>query len=163
MNPKSGWLYNSNNWPWSTAGPNSPKKKDYPAYVDRGTEESPRGFHALRVLQDAKSVTIESLRAAAYDSYLPWFEQHIPGLVSAWEHAPRTNPLRAKLADQVALLRQWDFRWSVDSVATSLAVYWGEDVGRKGDKPSDDQRLQSLASASDKLANDFGTWQMPWG
>src|SRR5262245_31527343 len=94
LNPPNGWLYNSNNWPWSAAGPNSPKKNDYPAYVDRGTEESPRGFHALRVLQNAKDVTLESLKAAAYDSFLPWFEQQIPALVSAWDHAPRTNPLR---------------------------------------------------------------------
>jgi acyl-homoserine lactone acylase PvdQ len=163
LNPPNGWLYNSNNWPWSAAGVNSPKKNDYPEYVDRGREESPRGFHAVRVLQNAKDVTLESLRAAAYDSYLPWFDQHIPALVSAWEHASRTNPLKLKLAEQIALLRKWDYRWSVDSVPTSLAVYWGEDVGRKGDKPSDDQRLQSLAAASDKLASDFGTWKTPWG
>ena len=25
-NPSNGWLYNTNNWPWSAAGPNSPKK-----------------------------------------------------------------------------------------------------------------------------------------
>jgi acyl-homoserine-lactone acylase len=163
LNPRNGWLYNSNNWPWSAAGANSPKKTDYPAYVDRGKEESPRGFHAVRVLQNAKDVTIESLRAAAYDSYLPWFDQQIPALVSAWEHAPQTNPLKLKLAEQIALLRTWDYRWSVDSVATSLAVYWGEDVGRKSEQPSDDQRLQSLAAASDKLASDFGTWKTPWG
>ena len=30
LNPPSGWLYNTNNWPWSAAGPNSPKKADYP-------------------------------------------------------------------------------------------------------------------------------------
>jgi len=163
LNPRNAWLYNSNNWPWSAAGANSPKKTDYPAYVDRGKEESPRGFHAVRVLQNAKDVTIESLRAAAYDSYLPWFDQQIPALVSAWEHAPQTNPLKLKLAEQIALLRTWDYRWSVDSVATSLAVYWGEDVGRKGEQPSDDQRLQSLAAASDKLTSDFGTWRTPWG
>ena len=98
LNPPNGWLYNSNNWPWSAAGPNSPKKNDYPAYVERGSEESPRGFHALRVLQNAKDVTPESLRAAAYDSYLPWFERQMPSLVSAWDRAPRTNPLKVKLA-----------------------------------------------------------------
>ena len=42
-------------------------------------------------------------------------------------------------------------------------MYWGEDLGRKGNNPSDDQRLQSLAAASDKLANDFGSWKTPWG
>ena len=50
LNPASGFIYNSNNWPWSAAGPDSPKRADFPAYVDRGTEESPRGKHALRVL-----------------------------------------------------------------------------------------------------------------
>jgi len=39
-NPKSGWLYNSNNWPWSAAGTSSPKKIDYPAYVDNGSESA---------------------------------------------------------------------------------------------------------------------------
>src|SRR5215813_1437744 len=50
-NPASGWLYNSNDWPWSAAGPSSPKKADYPAYVDSGVE-SARGLHAVRVLRD---------------------------------------------------------------------------------------------------------------
>jgi acyl-homoserine-lactone acylase len=163
LNPANGWLYNSNNWPWSAAGPYSPKKSDYPAYVERGSEETQRGFHALRLLQHAKDVTPESLRLAAYDSYLPWFEAQIPALVSAWDRAPRTNPLKAKVTGQVALLRKWDRRWSLDSIATSLAVYWGEEISRKGDHPSDDQRLQALSVASDKLASDFGTWQTAWG
>ena len=57
QNPASGWIYNSNNWPWSAAGPNSPKRADYPAYVEKGTEESPRGVHALRVLPGKKDFT----------------------------------------------------------------------------------------------------------
>ncbi len=69
LNPKSGWLYNSNNWPWSAAGPSSPKKEDFPVYVETGGE-SARGLHAIRVLQDKKDFTVSSLIAAAYDSYL---------------------------------------------------------------------------------------------
>jgi acyl-homoserine-lactone acylase len=53
LNPASGWLYNANDWPWSAAGPSSPKKADYPAYVDWG-EETARGLHAVRVLQGKK-------------------------------------------------------------------------------------------------------------
>src|SRR5262245_50864867 len=80
LNPASGWLYNSNDSPWSAAGPSSPKKADYPAYVDSGVE-SARGLHAVRVLQNKKDFTLDSLIAAAYDSYLPWFEKPIPALV----------------------------------------------------------------------------------
>src|SRR5215831_11610442 len=77
LNPKSGWLYNTNNWPWSAAGPSSPKKEDYPAYVENGGE-SARGLHAIRVLENRKDFTLESLLAAAFDSYLTWFEKPIP-------------------------------------------------------------------------------------
>ena len=78
LNPPNGWLYNANNWPWSAAGPYSPKKADYPPYVETGSGESFRGLHAIRVLQGRKDFTLESLIAAAYDSYLPAFEQMIP-------------------------------------------------------------------------------------
>ena len=77
LNPENGWLYNSNNWPWSAAGPdNSPKRADYPVYVERGTEESARGEHALKVLPSRTDYTIYTLIAAGYDSYLPWFADH---------------------------------------------------------------------------------------
>jgi acyl-homoserine-lactone acylase len=165
INPPNGWVYNSNNWPWSTAGPNSPKRDDYPTYVERGTEESPRGYHALRVLPGKKDFTIDGLIAAAYDSYLPEFDRVLPPLFKAYDETPDSNPLKTKLADQIALLKAWDHRWSVSSVPTSLAVYYGERAGggRRGGAPTGDQLLQALAAASDKLAADFGTWKTPWG
>jgi acyl-homoserine-lactone acylase len=161
-NPRVGWLYNANNWPWSAAGPDSPKKADFPSYVDRGAEESPRGRHALRVLQDKKDFTLDSLIAAAYDSYLPAFAEQLPALIKAWDAAPDSNPLKGKLSEQIAVLRNWDYRWSVTSIPTSLAVYWGEETGRTR-QPTAEQQLQALAVASDKLASDFGTWKTPWG
>jgi acyl-homoserine lactone acylase PvdQ len=54
LNPRSGWLYNSNNWPWSAAGPDSPKRENYPAYVETGGE-SARGLHAIRVLENKRT------------------------------------------------------------------------------------------------------------
>ena len=178
LNPASGWLYNSNNWPWSAAGPSSPKKADYPVYVDSGSE-SARGLHAIRVLENKKDFTLDSLIAAAYDSYLTWFEKPIPALIKAWDQTPATDPLKTKLSGQIGLLRAWDLRWSAGSVPTALAVFWGEDIQRKvsvearraGMSQSDyiaskvpaEQLLQSLSAASDKLTADFGTWKTPWG
>jgi len=177
LDPKSGWLYNSNNWPWSAAGPSSPRKEDYPVYVETGGETA-RGLHAIKVLQDTKDFNVNSLIAAAYDRYLTWFEKPIPALIKAWDAAP-DGPLKARLAEQIALLRTWDLRWGVDSVPTSLAIFWGDDMRertgadakRAGMYLSDyictkapaDLLLQSLSNASEKLATDFGTWQTPWG
>src|SRR5437016_3718532 len=178
LNPASGWLYNSNNSPWSAAGPSSPKQSDYPKYVDHGIE-SPRGLHAIRVLQNRKDFTVEGLRAAAYDSYLTWFEKPIPSLIRAWEQRAANDSVRAKLSDQVATLKGWDLRWSETSRPTSLAVYWAEDLTRRlgmdaraegislpeyvATKAKPEQLLNSLAAASDKLTADFGTWKTPWG
>ncbi|MEO6237155.1 MAG: penicillin acylase family protein [Vicinamibacterales bacterium] len=162
-NPPAGWLFNVNNWPWSAAGPDSPRRADYAAYVENGTEESPRGVQALRLLQGRKDFTIDSLIAAAYDNYLPAFEQQIPALLSAWDAAPAANPLKAQLSEQIALLRGWNYRWSVASVPTSLAVYWGEALGNRTTAAAPDELLQSLATASSKLTADFGSWKTPWG
>ena len=178
LNPKSGWLYNSNDAPWNAAGPNSPKKADFPIYVEMGGE-SARGHHAVRVLGNKKDFTIDSLIGAAFDSYLPWFEKPMPALIKAWDQDSDSDPLKAKLAEQIKVLRTWDYRWGVNSIPTSLAVFWGADlvhhVGRDarnvdipvydyvGTRISPEQLLQSLAAASDKLAADFGTWKTPWG
>jgi acyl-homoserine lactone acylase PvdQ len=175
LNPKSGWLYNTNNWPWSAAGPSSPKKEDYPAYVESGGE-SARGLHAIRVLRDKKDFTLDSLIAAAYDTYLTWFEKPMPALIKAWDATPATNPLKAKTAEQIALLRAWDLRWAATSIPTSVAIFWGEEVrrlggGRRGGgsagdpiaNAQPDQLLQALVAASDRLQADFGSWKTPWG
>src|SRR5262249_47651403 len=121
-NPPNGWLYNTNNWPWTAAGPNSPKRADFPKYVER-TGQNPRGIHAIKVLDRKTDFTLEALIAAAYDSYLPSFAIQIPALVKAYDKTPASNPLKAKLAEQMALLRKWDYRWGVTSVETSLAQY----------------------------------------
>ena len=179
LNPKDGWLYNSNNWPWSASGPDSPKREDFPGYVDRGTEETPRGYHALRLFTGSDDWSMAKLATAAYDSYLPPFAKMIPILVKDYDALPDSDPLKAKLRNQITVLRGWNYRWGINSVATSLAVFWGTDLYnqmRADPKaahlwPADyvqrlatpRQLLQTLASASDKLTADFGTWQTPWG
>ena len=175
LNPASGWVYNSNNSPWSAAGASSLKQADFPKYVDNGIE-SARGLHAIRVLENRKDFTLDKLKEAAYDSYLPWFEKTVPALVAAWDKLPANDSSKAKLKDQIGILRDWNFRWSTDSVATSLAVFWGMEilraVGQSPGIPSQDfvaakatnaQMLEALTRASDKLAADFGKWQTAWG
>src|SRR5688572_29909943 len=180
VNPPNGWVYNTNNYPFSAAGPgNSPKQSAYPAYVDSGSE-NPRGVHAIRALTGKKGMTIDSLiKDVAYDSYQPEFEIQIPLLLKAHAAAAASNPLKAKTADAIAVLKDWDYRWSASSVPQSVAVFYGDDLwtrvqpeARKANvsvyeymksKATAQQRLESLAAAIDKLTADFGKWQTPWG
>jgi acyl-homoserine-lactone acylase len=178
LNPSSGYVYNTNNWPYSAAGPDSPKQADFPAYVDRNLE-NPRGLLAIRLLENRKDFTLDSLVTAAYDSYLPAFATLVPGLLKAYDQLRASDPLKATLAEPVSLLRGWDFRWSTDSVATALAVFWGEELWQRvrADADAEDlsiydymgrrvgprQRLEALVAAVDKLSADLGSWKTPWG
>ena len=47
-------------------------------------------MHAVRVLENKTDFTLDSLIAAAYDSYLPWFEKTIPALIKAWNDGSLT-------------------------------------------------------------------------
>ena len=179
LNPKSGWLYNTNNSPWSAAGPDSPKKESFPVYVDRN-DENPRGIHAIAVLGGKKDFTMDTLRDAAFDSFLPEFAVTIPALVQAYDKLPAASPLKKPLAAPVDALRRWDYRWAVTSVPTSVAMFWGDEIwGRsvttevntKGtpsyawirNEASATVRLDALSKAVEKLAADFGKWDTPWG
>jgi acyl-homoserine-lactone acylase len=179
VNPPNGWVYNTNNYPFSAAGPSSPKAKDFPPYIELGTE-NPRGVHAIKVLTNKKGLTLDTLITdVAFDSYMPEFDIQIPLLLKAHAAAPGSNPLKAKTAEAIALLKDWDYRWSMTSVPTSVAVFYGEDLwtrvsadARKANisvydymktKATAQQRLESLAAAVDKLTADFGKWQTPWG
>ncbi|GAB3444357.1 acylase [Massilia solisilvae] len=178
FNPQSGYVMNTNNWPFTAAGANSPREKDYPAYM-WSLPENARGIHAVRVLRDAKDLTLDGLIAKAYDSYLPAFEPLVPAVLKDYEALPASDARKAKLAAQIDALRGWDLRWSAQSVPTALAVYWGQDMvkhaaprSRAQNVPvvdfiqtslNADERLDALVRASDKLAADFGSWQTPWG
>jgi acyl-homoserine-lactone acylase len=173
LDPKSGYLFNVNDSPWNGAGESSLRRQDYPAYVETG-KESARGLHAMLLLQGRKDFTLDGLVTAAYDSYLPWFIKPLPALIDAWEKLPANSETRAALAGQIAVLQKWDLRWGVDSVATSLAIFWGQEIAKVGPTAAYEEQfsapvvpgdvaLKALATASDKLKADFGSWQTPWG
>ncbi len=178
LNPSTGWIQNTNDWPYSASGPASPRRADFPRYMD-DYGENVRGLHAVALLQGRSDFTLQSLVAAAYDAGQPGFDILIPRLLAAYDQAPPHDPLRARLAEQVATLRGWDRRWSAGSVATSVAVYWGDALWQEagvtlpGNSLSDYdavlarttpmQKLSALATACDRLSRDFGGWRTPWG
>jgi acyl-homoserine-lactone acylase len=140
--------------------------------------ENPRGVHAAMLLTEGKDFTPASLNEAAYDSYLPAFARLIPALVKSYDEASDADPLKAKLADQIGVLREWDCRWSVRSVATTLAALWGDALwdelahdSAAGDESmyermqgaSGQRQLATLSAVSDRLQHDFGAWRVPWG
>ncbi|KJV36446.1 penicillin acylase family protein [Luteibacter yeojuensis] len=178
FNPGTGWIFNTNDWPYSAAGPDSPKQADFPKYMD-SVGENPRGIHATRVLTGQKDFTQASLIATAFDAYLPAFERQLPVLIKDYDALPASDPLKTKLRGPIGLLRAWDYRWGITSMPTTLAVFWGDILWDKvskddtqeglsiydimAEKAGPQARLQALADAADRLEKDFGSWGVPWG
>jgi acyl-homoserine-lactone acylase len=178
LNPASGFVYNTNNWPYGASGRGALDPAKFPRYMDM-VGETPRGLHGLRVLEGHSGFSLDGLIGAAFDPYLPEFAKLIPTLTRAYDQLGANDPRRARLAEPVALLRGWDCRWAADSQATSLAVAWGEALEANSPRYDErhdaklrrmieedltaDQRLAALETAMKTLTADFGDWRIAWG
>jgi acyl-homoserine-lactone acylase len=178
VNPPNGWVQNTNAWPYRAAGPNSPNPARYPRYMDTDGENF-RGLHAQQMLTGSRDWTLEKLQAAAYDSYQPGFAVLIPSLVQAYDALPASDRRKTELAGPVTVLRSWNYRWSAQSIAQSLAMVWGAALKKELNAPKSEpgnkvmmrlardttpeQKLRALRAAVARLTGDFGRWQVPWG
>lgn len=129
INPPNGWLQNCNSTPFTVAGTNSPKKNNYPAYMAPDGENF-RGINAVRVLSEEKNYTIDKVIKAGYDTRLAAFEVLIPALLYQYEHTDITgSSYEVKgLSEAMDILKKWDFRCGENSIATTLAVHFGEKI-----------------------------------
>lgn len=182
-NPLNGWIENCNSTPFTVAGKYSPKKKDYPSYMAPDGQDF-RAVNALRILPREKSYTIDKVIATGYNTYLSAFEVLIPSLIKAYKTLREGDSLKVILKEPVNILKNWNYHSGEHSVATTLAVYWGEKILRpiyftqvtEADENDQviktkkfaatataPQLLQPLLAAITELKNNFGTWNIEWG
>jgi len=177
IDPPNGWVFNSNDWLYSAAGPYSPKPVNFPTYLD-SAGESYRTIHATRLLTQPGPWSLDRLQTAAYDSAQPSFEVLVPMLDAAWKALPANDPRRARLAEPIAALTSWDKRWGITSIPNTVAQFWGEELAkavmarewndhqnpfRHMEQLSPAEKLDTFGRGLDRLEKDFGTWKTPWG
>ncbi len=177
LNPANGWIQNCNSTPFTAAAEFSPKREDYAFYMAPDPENF-RGLHAVRVLTGVEGLTLDKLLDIAYDPYLPGFEKLIPGLVAAYDRSESGWP---SLIGPIEVLRNWNLEVSADSVAMTLAHFYGVAYSNKaaglrdvhglgraelinflGTDTPDQERLQVFAETIAMLEADFGQWTTPW-
>ena len=173
LNPENGWIQNCNSTPYTSALEFSPKKEDYPNYMSKD-QENFRGVHAIELLTDKKGYTIDSLIQLAHDPYLPAFKALIPGLVKAYDASPKKE-----LKEAIEVFRNWDYKTSKESVAMTLAHFYGTLSYQKAVRPTglnsmelveywgsnspNTEKLAVFEETTKTLNDDFGTWKIPWG
>src|SRR5579871_2797345 len=181
-NPSNGWLQNCNSTPFSVAGINSPKKENYPHYMAPDPENF-RAINAVKILADENNYTIDKVIAKGYDTYLSFFEKLIPALIHAFENDIKlTDSSYSLLREPISVLKNWDGRSGENSVATNLAIEWGQKLlpaimhindpdatdmvlktERFAKRAMPDQLLKPLSEAINTMKKRWGKWDVPWG
>mgnify|MGYP000051719623 CR=1 FL=1 len=179
-NPSSGFLQNCNSTPFTVSGISSPKKENYPHYMALDGENF-RGLNAVKIFKDRTQLTINKVIETAYDTHLAAFDLLIPALLNAYEKNKLDRNF-STLSAPIAVLKNWDRNASENSVATTLAIEWGQKllptILRANGKDELDQvqkttlfaasnntslLLNSLLEVTKELTAKFRTWQKPWG
>lgn len=179
-NPQNGWLQNCNSTPFTVAGKYSPKKTDYAPYL-APDEENFRGINAVRVLEEEKKYTLDKVIKTGYDTRLAAFEVLLPALINTYDDKlNKSDTAYLQLKDVMDVLKKWDYRSAENSVATTLAVTWGEKLlplmGKIKDKADQvetakyfaanataDELINPMLISVKELKNNFGKWQIAWG
>ena len=179
-NPATGWIINCNSTPFTSSGTSSPDKTKYPAYMAPDGQNY-RALNAIRLFDNAKSITMIGLIAKGYDHYLSAFDTMLPALFKAYSAA--NDSTKAALKESVEMLQQWDRRSAVASVATTLATEWGthilqalpraqsseqgtyqtERVNATLKALSNKQLLDYLSQSISSLQTRYGDWKVKWG
>jgi len=181
INPSKGWLQNCNSTPYSVAGFNSINKKDDPAYM-APEDENFRSVFAIQELEKENAFTLDKLIALGYNHYLGAFDSLLPPLINSYESLAASHPLKIQLQEPVTVLKEWNKKSSVQSVATTLAVLWAYNIFSNADKypnlstksemegfailsrsiPSE-EKLKYLLETIKGLQSVYNTWKVPWG
>jgi len=184
VNPSNGWLQHCNSTAFQIAGTNSPNPAMFPAYMAPDGDNF-RGVNAVRVLSNLDKLDLDALIKAGYNPRLAAFEELIPELVKAFDTQVKpTDTLYAWLAGPIAVLRNWNYQVDTASIATTLAVEWGQRLlpsimraGPQDGKPLDHvkktrayisgtpqrEMLQALYMTLQDLTQRYGKWQLAWG
>ena len=179
-NPANGWIQNCNSTPYASSGKSSPDKSKYPAYMAPDGQNF-RAVNAIKLLSDAKNITLNELIAKGYDHYLAAFDVLLPPLFKAYNSAP--DSVKQMLAGPVQTMQRWDKYSAINSVATTIAVEWGTLVISKlpAAKTQEEstyqtervnnlmqiltakQQLDIFTEAVNNLKSRYGTWEINWG
>lgn len=164
-NPKTGFMQNCNQTPFTTTAEGNPVKENFPVYMTRESDNA-RARISRRILSTNGKFTFDDWARAGFDTAVIESETRIPQLASEWEKLKATDSARAaKLNDAIAELKAWNHISTIESKAMTLFALWFERHSRlQAQKVKDDfLMMRALEEVIADLTRDFGTWQVAWG
>lgn len=184
INPASGWIQNCNSTPYLAAGAvSSPQQSDYPAYMAYDKHIF-RAVEAVRLLSAPEKISFADFEKLVVSNHLPMMAAWLPQILQAYDSLATGSPaLKEKLGAVADTLRRWNYRYALNSKATSIAVMWylqydGWNRNQPRQTATDDNAtdlqgnelpmpgavaVDLLSKATETLIARFGTAFVNWG
>ncbi len=171
INPKSGWLQNSNDSPGFITENSGIEEERLPVRLVEIKWFGDRGKRLSELLAADESVTFEEMLAYATDTLVWKARQWVPHILEAYERfGKELSSERSSLDEAVRLLRSWDFRCEADSKAMSLfqLLYLRASLNRENpDRAFSEEKqktiLRILEATVAEMKKNFGRIDIPWG
>lgn len=166
-NPACGYVLNCNSSPLTTAAEGeNPDASRFPAYMFGRDLADGRVAMSHEALSQAKDWTLDDLERAAFDTTVHSERASRQSLIAAFGKLQKDSPEKTvRIAPAIDLLREWDGRLALDSIAATLYCEWIERLFSEGwrDKRAPEDLCNALAETMDDLQRRFGDWRIAWG
>jgi acyl-homoserine-lactone acylase len=159
-NPKSGYVFNSNNTPFQGTGAQDLlKAADFSPTMGIQTDMTNRAYRAQETFGADPAITAEAFRAYKFDTAYSERSDFAREIAEVVKVDPGSDD---ELKSAQALLKNWDRRTNVDSRAAALAVLMGTEAAHSDSHP-DVAPIDALRHAIKTLKTHFGRIDPEWG
>jgi penicillin amidase len=181
LNPKAGYVQNTNSTPFTTSASDNPDRSRFPKYMIGLEEDNPRAQVSRRILESQAKFTFDEWTKLAMDTRVGEAPKRLPALFAEFERLEKADPERAaKLAPLIEELKKWDGVSRTDSVAMTLfarwhplniggGVWWNlatvrfPDQAASPEKQNPFPKMAALEEVRNALEASWGTWKVAWG
>ena len=174
INPASGFVYNTNNTPFSSSAPSDNPLEDEDnitmGYQKTGTENN-RSARLLELLLAQDTIDYTTFKTIKYDLYYPT-PLRSPNMTNL-ELILQLNPAEyPEIKDAITLLRKWDrsthktnttaplFILSLNALIENLKK---EERYEVGETIKEADCITAIQTAKNTLLTKFGKLEIPWG
>ncbi|HAC65740.1 MAG TPA: acylase, partial [Cyanothece sp. UBA12306] len=130
-NPKTGWLQNTNDPPWTSTYPSILEAKNYPTYLAPPSLEYAsnilRSQQSIKQLNESDKLSVEDVINAKFSSKLLMADRILEILISTTKAL--ANPIGIEAAK---VLEKWDRQTNADSRGAVLFMLWAVTLESKG-------------------------------
>jgi acyl-homoserine-lactone acylase len=159
-NPKSGYVFNSNNTPFEATGAQDAlKSADFSPTMGIQTDMTNRAYRAQETFGADAAITAEAFRAYKFDLAFSDRSDVAREIAEVVKVDPKSD---GDLKSAQALLKGWDRRTNVGSRAAALAVLMRTEAAHSDSHP-DVPPIEALRHAINTLKTHFGRIDPEWG